>query len=42
MPYDSPKQRAYLHAAKPKVAAKMDKDMKKKAPKKGAQKRGKK
>jgi hypothetical protein len=31
-----------MHANMPKTAAKMDKDMKKKAPKKGAQRRGKK
>lgn len=28
MPYKSSKQRAYLHAKKPKVAAKFDKDIK--------------
>lgn len=42
MPYESDKQRKYLHAKKPEVAARFDRDIKKKAPKKGAQRRGKK
>ncbi len=40
MPYASDKQRAYLHAKKPKVAAKFDKDIK--AGKKPAKKAGRK
>lgn len=40
MPYASDKQRGYLHAKKPKVAAKIDKDIK--AGKKGNMKKGKK
>lgn len=36
MPYKSEKQRKYLHAAKPEVARKFDKDIKRG---KGAQKR---
>lgn len=42
MPYESDKQRAYLHAKKPKVAAKFDKDIKagkKKPVKRGSKKK---
>jgi len=41
MPYESDKQRAYLHAKKPKVAAKFDKDIKagKKSQRKGGRKK---
>lgn len=42
MPYESDRQRKYLHAMKPKVAAKFDKDIKagkKKAAKKAGRKK---
>lgn len=43
MPYESEKQRKYLHSQKPEVAAKFDKHSpKKKAPKAAPKKRGKK
>lgn len=45
MPYQSDKQRKYLHSQKPEVAARFDKDIrakKKAAPKAASKKRGKK
>lgn len=42
MPYKSEKQRKYLHAAKPEVAKKFDKDIKKSGKKAVAKKKGKK
>lgn len=42
MPYESAKQSRYLHAKKPKVAAKFDKDIKAKGAQKRASKKGKK